>query len=142
VLGTAAVTKALLPALEAARGTIVTISSTAGQLAYEKGAGYCGVKAAESAMNDALRLELNGRPVRVCDIAPGLVKSDEFSLVRFGGDAEKAEAVYEGVDEPLTQEDIAECVSWVAGLPHHVNIDKMTVRPVAQASNYKMARRG
>ncbi|WP_226346522.1 SDR family NAD(P)-dependent oxidoreductase [Agilicoccus flavus] len=142
VLGTVAVTKALLPALGNGPGTIVTISSIAGQAAYEKGAGYCGVKAAESFASDALRLELNGRPVRVCDLAPGMVRTDEFSLVRFGGDRAKADAVYAGVAEPLTAEDIAECVAWVACLPHHVNIDKMTIKPLAQAASYKVDRSG
>ncbi|MBK7721268.1 MAG: SDR family NAD(P)-dependent oxidoreductase [Austwickia sp.] len=143
VMGWARVTQGLLPALEAGDGgTIVSISSTAGLLAYERGAGYCAVKAAESMASDALRLELCGRPVRVCDIAPGMVKSEEFSLTRMGGDAERAAAVYAGVAEPLTEQDIAECVSWVAGLPRHVNIDKLTVRPVAQASSYKVHRQG
>ena len=96
--------------------------------------------AAEIAMNDALRLELNGEPVRICDIAPGMVRSDEFALVRFDGDQAKADAVYAGVEEPLTQEDIAECVAWVAGLPHHVNVDKLTVRPLAQAAAHKVHR--
>ncbi|MCA0436022.1 MAG: SDR family oxidoreductase [Actinobacteria bacterium] len=141
VLGTVAVTKALLPALIASgAGTIITITSIAGQIAYEGGGGYNAAKFAEVAINDALRLELNGKPVRVCDIAPGLVESDEFALVRFDGDAERAKKVYEGVDRPLTQDDIAECVAWVAELPHHVNIDKLTVKPVAQAAPYKMHR--
>lgn len=141
VLGTVAVTKALLPALLASgAGTIITITSIAGQVTYEGGGGYNAAKFAEVAINDALRLELNGKPIRVCDIAPGLVESDEFSLVRFGGDAEKAAKAYEGVDRPLTQEDIAECVAWVAELPHHVNIDRLTVKPVAQAAPYKLHR--
>ena len=140
VLGAAAVTQALLPSLRAARGTIINITSVAGQVTYEGGAGYCGAKAAEIAMNDALRLELNGEPVRICDIAPGMVRSDEFALVRFDGDQAKADAVYAGVEEPLTQEDIAECVAWVAGLPHHVNVDKLTVRPLAQAAAHKVHR--
>ncbi len=142
VIGMAAVTKALIPALRAGRGTIITITSIAGQLSYEKGAGYCAAKFAEVAVSDALRLELNGEPIRVCDIAPGMVQSDEFSLVRFGGDQARADAVYAGVPEPLTQEDVAECVSWVAGLPYHVNIDKLTVKPLAQAAIYKLHREG
>ncbi|WP_191564592.1 SDR family oxidoreductase [Janibacter melonis] len=140
VIGTVAVTKALLPALRAGRGTVVMITSVAALVAYEGGAGYCGAKAAEAFVADTLRLELNGEPVRVCDIAPGMVRSDEFSLVRFDGDQARADAVYAGVEEPLTQEDIAECVSWVAGLPHHVNIDKLTVRPLAQAAAHKVHR--
>ncbi|WP_168583292.1 SDR family NAD(P)-dependent oxidoreductase [Gephyromycinifex aptenodytis] len=141
VVGTVAVTKALLPALRAGSGgTIITITSIAADAAYEKGAGYCGVKAAERYASDALRLELNGEPIRVCDIAPGMVKSEGFSLVRFDGDQAKADAVYEGVQEPLTEEDVAECVSWVAGLPQHVNIDRLTVKPVAQAASFKVHR--
>ncbi|WP_219106308.1 SDR family oxidoreductase [Austwickia sp. TVS 96-490-7B] len=141
VLGTVRVTKALLPALLASgAGTIVMITSTAGQMAYEGGAGYNAAKYGEVAVTDALRLELCGQPVRVCDIAPGMVHSDGFALTRFDGDADKAAAVYAGVDSPLTQEDIAECVSWVAGLPRHVNIDKLTVRPLAQAAQYKVHR--
>lgn len=141
VLGTVQVTKALLPAIRAnGGGTIVTITSIAGDGAYEKGAGYCGVKAAERYASDALRLELNGEPIRVCDIAPGLVESEGFSLVRFDGDEEKAKAVYAGVENPLTEEDVAECVRWVVSLPAHVNIDKLTVKPVAQAAPHKLHR--
>lgn len=141
VIGTVAVTKALLPALRAGGGgTIVTVTSIAGDAAYEKGAGYCGVKAAERYASDALRLELNGEPIRVCDVAPGLVKSEGFSLVRFDGDEEKAAAVYDGVENPLTEEDVAECIRWVVSRPAHVNIDKLTVKPVAQAAPHKMAR--
>ncbi|MEP7160471.1 MAG: SDR family NAD(P)-dependent oxidoreductase, partial [Dermatophilaceae bacterium] len=141
VLGTVAVTKALLPALIASgAGTIITVTSTAGQVAYEGGGGYNAAKFAEVAISDALRLELCGQPVRVCDIAPGLVASDEFSLVRFGGDADRAAKVYAGVEQPLTQDDIAECIAWMANLPHHVNIDKLTVRPLAQAAAHKVHR--
>lgn len=141
VIGTVAVTKALLPALRAGSGgTIITITSIAADAAYENGAGYCGVKAAERYASDALRLELNGEPIRICDIAPGMVKSEGFSRVRFDGDQAKADAVYRGVAEPLTQEDVAECVSWVAGLPHHVNIDRLTVKPLAQAASFKVHR--
>lgn len=141
VIGTVAVTKALLPALRAGNGgTVITITSIAADAAYENGAGYCGVKAAERYASDALRLELNGEPIRICDIAPGMVKSEGFARVRFDGDQTKADAVYRGVAEPLTQEDIAECVSWVAGLPRHVNIDRLTVKPVAQAASFKVHR--
>lgn len=141
VIGTVAVTKALLPALRAGKGgTVITITSIAADAAYEKGAGYCGVKAAERYVSDALRLELNGEPIRICDIAPGMVKTEGFSLVRFDGDQAKADAVYEGVAEPLSEEDVAECVSWVAGLPRHVNIDRLTVKPVAQAASFKVHR--
>lgn len=140
VLGTGRVTKALLPALEEAGGTIVTITSTAAEWGYEGGAGYCAAKSGERALVETLRLELCGHPVRVCEVSPGMVHTDEFSLVRFRGDQKKADAVYAGVDEPLVAEDIAECVRWIAGLPSHVNIDRMIVRPRAQAAQYKVAR--
>lgn len=141
VLGTVAVTKALLPALIASgAGTIITVTSTAGQVAYEGGGGYNAAKFAEVAISDVLRLELCGQPVRVCDIAPGLVASEEFSLVRFGGDADRAAQVYAGVEQPLTEDDIAECIAWMANLPQHVNIDKLTVRPLAQAAAHKVHR--
>jgi NADP-dependent 3-hydroxy acid dehydrogenase YdfG len=143
VLGTVRVTKALLPALEASgAGTIVIISSTAGLVVYEGGGGYTAAKHAETAVAETLRLELCGRPVRVVEIDPGMVKTDEFSLTRFGGDADMAAAVYRGVAEPLVAEDIAECVAWSATLPHHVNIDRMVVRPLAQAAQHKVHRVG
>ncbi|GII21359.1 SDR family oxidoreductase [Planosporangium mesophilum] len=141
VLGTVRVTKALLPALEASgAGTIVIMSSTAGLIVYEGGGGYTAAKHGTTAVAETLRLELCGRPVRVIEIDPGMVKTDEFSLTRFGGDAEKAEAVYRGVPNPLVAEDIAECVAWSASLPHHVNIDRMVVRPLAQAAQHKVHR--
>jgi NADP-dependent 3-hydroxy acid dehydrogenase YdfG len=143
VLGTVRVTKALLPALDASgAGTIVIIGSTAGLIVYEGGGGYTAAKHAERAVAETLRLELSGRPVRVVEIDPGMVKTEEFSLTRFGGDAEKAAAVYRGVAEPLLAEDIAECVRWSAALPHHVNIDRMVVRPLAQAAQHKVHRVG
>jgi NADP-dependent 3-hydroxy acid dehydrogenase YdfG len=142
VIGMAAVTQALIPALRAGRGTIVTITSIAGHQAYEGGAGYCAAKAAERFVSRALRLELNGEPIRVCDIAPGMVATEEFSLTRFAGDPARAEQVYAGVAQPLTAEDVAECVAWVAGLPHHVNVDALTVQPLAQAAVYKVSREG
>ena len=114
VLGTLRVTKALLPALEASgAGTIVMMSSTAGLIVYEGGGGYAAAKHAQTAMAETLRLELCGRPVRVIEIDPGMVRTDEFGLVRFGGDAERAAAVYAGVAEPLVADDIADCVAWV-----------------------------
>ncbi|WCC80262.1 SDR family oxidoreductase [Cutibacterium equinum] len=140
VLGMGRVTKALLPALEAAEGTIVTITSTAAEWGYEGGAGYCAAKSGERAIVEALRLELCGHPVRVCEVSPGMVHTEEFSLVRFHGDQAKADKVYHGVDSPLVAEDVAECVRWISGLPAHVNIDRMIVRPRAQAAQYKVAR--
>jgi NADP-dependent 3-hydroxy acid dehydrogenase YdfG len=141
VLSTVRVTKALLPALEASgAGTIVIMSSTAGLIVYEGGGGYTAAKHGTTAVAETLRLELCGRPVRVIEIDPGMVKTDEFALTRFGGDAEKADAVYRGVARPLVAEDIAECVAWSATLPHHVNIDRLVVRPLAQAAQHKVHR--
>lgn len=140
VIGVAASIQALLPALIQAHGAIITIGSVAGLVAYEGGAGYCGVKAAVRSLMMALRLELVEQRVRVCEIDPGLVKSDEFALVRFHGDADKAEAVYAGVEAPLTQDDIAHTVAWIAGLPEHVNIDQLVVRPRVQAAAHKLHR--
>jgi NADP-dependent 3-hydroxy acid dehydrogenase YdfG len=141
VLGSLRVTRALLPSLEASgAGTIVMMSSTAGLIVYEGGGGYAAAKHAQTAMAETLRLELCGRPVRVIEIDPGMVKTEEFALVRFDGDAERADAVYAGVAEPLLAEDIADCVAWCATRPHHVNIDRLVVRPLAQAAQHKVHR--
>ncbi|HKS99866.1 MAG TPA: SDR family oxidoreductase [Rugosimonospora sp.] len=141
VLGTLRVTKALLPALEASgAGTVIMLSSTAGLIVYEGGAGYAAAKHAQTALAETLRLELCGRPVRVIEIDPGMVRTDEFALNRFGGDAAKAEAVYAGVAEPLVADDIADCIAWCATRPHHVNIDRLVVRPLAQAAQHKVHR--
>ena len=140
VLGAGRVTKALLPALRAAEGTVVFVTSTAAEAAYEGGSGYNAAKAGERMLASALRLELNGEPVRVCEVAPGLVHTDEFSLVRFHGDRAKADAVYAGVPDPLVAEDVAEVITWVATRPPHVNIDRLVVRPRAQAANHKLFR--
>lgn len=141
VLGTVRVTKALLPALEASgAGTIVIMGSTAGLGVYEGGGGYTAAKHAETALAETLRLELNGKPIRVVEIDPGMVRTDEFALIRFDGDAERAAAVYRGVAEPLVAEDIAECVRWATALPQHVNIDRLVVRPLAQAAQHKVHR--
>ena len=141
VLGTVRVTKALLPLLSASgRATIVVISSTAGLIVYEGGGGYTAAKHAQTAVAETLRLELNGRPIRVVEIDPGMVKTDEFALKRFEGDLEKAAAVYKGVEHPLVAEDIADCVAWTATRPHHVNIDRIVVRPLAQAAQHKVHR--
>jgi NADP-dependent 3-hydroxy acid dehydrogenase YdfG len=141
VLGTVRVTQALLPALAASgRGTVVVVSSTAGLGVYEGGGGYTAAKHAQTAVAGTLRLELCGRPVRVVEIDPGMVKTEEFSLVRFRGDAGRAEAVYAGVAEPLVAEDIADCIAWCATRPHHVNVDRLVVRPLAQAAQHKVHR--
>ncbi|QIK71720.1 SDR family oxidoreductase [Propioniciclava coleopterorum] len=142
VLGAARVTKALLPALEAAEGTVVFVTSTAAEAAYEGGAGYNAAKAGERMVVGALRLELSGHPVRVCEVAPGMVHTEEFSLTRFGGDQARADAVYAGVPDPLSADDIAEVIAWVASRPAHVNIDRLIVRPRAQAANHKVHRVG
>jgi NADP-dependent 3-hydroxy acid dehydrogenase YdfG len=141
VLGTLRVTQALLPALEASgAGTVVVVSSTAGLIVYEGGGGYAAAKHAQTALAETLRLELCGRPVRVIEIDPGMVRTDEFALVRFDGDAEKADAVYAGVAEPLVADDIADCIAWCATRPHHVNVDRLVVRPLAQAAQHKVHR--
>jgi NADP-dependent 3-hydroxy acid dehydrogenase YdfG len=140
VLGTLRVTKALLPALEVSgRGTIITIGSTAAFTVYEGGGGYTAAKHAQTALVGTLRLEIVGKPVRVVEIDPGMVRTDEFSLKRFGS-REKADAVYAGVDEPLVAEDIADCVAYCATRPHHVNIDRLVIRPLAQAAQHKVHR--
>jgi len=141
VLGTVRMTKAFLPALEASgAGTVVVLSSTAGLIVYEGGGGYAAAKHAQTAVAETLRLELCGKPVRVVEIDPGMVRTEEFSLRRFGGDAARAEAVYRGVAEPLTADDIADCIAWCVTRPHHVNIDRLVVRPLAQAAQHKVHR--
>ncbi|MDT4994687.1 MAG: hypothetical protein QOH97_4579, partial [Actinoplanes sp.] len=140
VLGTLRTTQAILPALEASgAGTVVTIGSTAAFTVYEGGAGYTAAKHAQNALVGTLRLELAGKPVRVVEIDPGMVRTEEFSRNRLG-DQDKADAIYQGVREPLVAEDIADCVAWVATRPQHVNIDRLVVRPIAQAAQHKVAR--
>ena len=141
VLGVLRVTQALLPALERGDGGhIVVTGSIAGHLTYEGGGGYTAAKHAASALVETLRLELNGRPIRVTEVAPGMVRTEEFSLVRMRGDQAKADAVYAGVDQPLTAEDIADCIAFVATRPAHVNVDLLVVNPLAQAAPHKVAR--
>ncbi|RKN39132.1 SDR family oxidoreductase [Micromonospora endolithica] len=141
VLGTLRVTQALLPELEkSGAGTIVVVSSTAGFTVYEGGGGYTAAKHAQTAVAGTLRLELCGRPVRVVEIDPGMVRTDEFALVRFDGDAERADSVYAGVAEPLVADDVADCIAWCATRPHHVNVDRLVVRPLAQAAQHKVHR--
>lgn len=143
VIGTLHVTQALLPALIASgAGTIVVLSSTAGFVAYEGGGGYVAAKHAEHSIAGTLRLELYDQPVRVIEIAPGMVRTDEFALNRYRGDAAKAAAVYAGVPEPLTDADIADAITWTVTRPQHVNIDLMVMRPRAQAAQHKVYRQG
>jgi NADP-dependent 3-hydroxy acid dehydrogenase YdfG len=128
VLGTARVTRALLPRLVASGdGQVIVIGSIAAREPYKGGAGYNAAKHAEAAITRVLRIELLGQPVRVCEIDPGMVET-EFSLVRYSGDQAKADAVYKGMT-PLTAEDIAETVAWVAARPPHVNIDQILMMP-------------
>lgn len=141
VLGSVRVTKALLPAmLRYGRGHVVNITSIAGHLVYEGGAGYAAAKHAQHAVTETLRLELNGQPVRITEIAPGMVKTEEFSLIRFDGDAERAEATYRGVAAPLVAEDIADCVAFAVTRPAHVDVDLMVIKPIAQAAPHKVHR--
>ncbi len=133
VLGTMRMTRALLPKLEASKqGHIVVIGSIAGFEVYPGGGGYTAAKHAERALAETLRLELLGKPIRVTEIAPGLVET-EFSLVRFGGDAERATTPYQGMT-PLTADDVADAIVWAVTRPPHVNIDQMTIRPLDQAT--------
>lgn len=140
VVGTGRVTRALLPALVAGEGSVVFVTSTAAETTYEGAAGYCGAKSAERAVAEALRLEIVDQPVRVLEVAPGMVQTEEFSLVRFSGDQDKADQVYEGVQAPLVADDIADCIAFMVTRPPHVNIDRLVVRPRAQAANHKVFR--
>ncbi|MDT4900939.1 MAG: hypothetical protein QOJ78_1869 [Pseudonocardiales bacterium] len=141
VIGVLRVTQALLPALErGAGGHIVVTGSIAGHLVYEGGAGYTAAKHGATAVVETLRLELNGRPVRITEVAPGMVHTEEFSLVRLRGDQTAADRVYEGVKNPLTADDIADCIAFAVTRPAHVNIDLLVVKPLAQAAPYKVAR--
>ncbi len=140
VLGTMRMTRALLPALVASGdGHVVAVTSIAAFEVYRGGAGYTAAKHAQRAMLRTLRLELLGQPVRVTEIVPGMVET-EFSLVRFGGDEEAAARVYEGM-EPLSGEDVAECVRWAVTQPAHVNVDEIVVRPRDQATATEVHRR-
>lgn len=143
VVGALRITKAIAPSMiKANKGHIVVLTSTAGHVAYENGGSYVAAKFAERSLANTLRLELNGTPIRISEIAPGMVKTDEFAVVRNAGDKDKAAKVYEGVEHPLTAEDIAESIYWTVNLPAHVNIDSMVIRPVAQAANHKVHRTG
>lgn len=141
VLGTARLTKALLPKLVASGdGQVVVVGSIAGHQPYPGGGGYNAAKHAEAAVTRVLRMELLGQPVRVCEIDPGMVET-EFSVVRFEGDRERADAVYAGMT-PLTADDVAESIAWVATRPSHVNIDQITITPRDQAGAQMVHRRG
>jgi NADP-dependent 3-hydroxy acid dehydrogenase YdfG len=141
VLGTVRTIQSLLPLLvRSGRGLVVVMGSTAGHVAYEGGGSYAAAKHAEAALAATLRLELCGQPVRVTEIAPGMVRTEEFAVNRFHGDADRAASVYAGVEQPLTAADVADTVAWVATRPSHVNLDQITIRPVAQAAQHKVHR--
>jgi NADP-dependent 3-hydroxy acid dehydrogenase YdfG len=141
VLGTMKLTRAFLPMLRAnGEGTVLNLTSTAGLDAYEGGGGYNAAKFAQHAMTGALRLEEAEHNVRVIEVAPGLVHTEEFALNRLG-DRQAADKVYQGVEKPLTAEDVADVVRYAVTAPHHVNLDQIVIRPVAQAANYKLIRK-
>lgn len=141
VMGTLRVVRAFLPTLRAnGEGTVLNLTSIAAQRAYEGGAGYNATKYAERAMTEALRLEEAEHNVRVVEVAPGLVHTPEFSLMRLGGDQAAADKIYAGVEKPLSGQDVAEVCAFAVELPHHVDLDTITVKPVAQAAPHKMIR--
>jgi NADP-dependent 3-hydroxy acid dehydrogenase YdfG len=134
VKGLLYVTRAVVPGMVVrGRGHVVNLGSTAGELTYPNGAVYCATKAAERAINDGLRQDVLGTPVRVTTVDPGMVETD-FSLVRFHGDADRAAKVYKGV-KPLRPEDVAEVIVWAANRPDHVNIARVLLTPVQQANS-------
>ncbi|MFC7373969.1 MULTISPECIES: SDR family oxidoreductase [unclassified Brachybacterium] len=140
VLGALRVTRALLPAVRASgRGDVLFVTSVAAHEAYPGGSGYNAAKAGEHMLARTLRLELNGEKVRVIEVAPGMVRTEEFSLVRLG-DRDAADKVYEGVENPLTAQDCADVIAYALSAPHHVNLDLVTVRPLAQAAAHRVAR--
>lgn len=140
VLGTVRTVQALLPALRRSRGQVVLTGSTAGRWVYEGGGGYVAAKHAIAALRDTLRLEEVSHGLRVSEVAPGMVATEEFSVVRFAGDAERAAAVYAGI-EALTADDVADAIVWVASRPAHVNIDLVQLTPQQQAGVAKVVRR-
>lgn len=140
VLGTLRVTKALLPKVVASgSGHVITVTSVAAHEAYDNGGGYTSAKHAESALHRTLRGEHLGEPVRFTEVAPGLVET-EFSEVRFGGDTERAAAVYTGLT-PLTAEDVADVIGFAVTRPEHVNLDFIEVKPRDQHSSTRAHRR-
>lgn len=141
VVGTMKITRAFLPMLrENGEGTVLNLTSTAGLAAYEGGAGYNAAKFAQHAVTNALRLEEVGNNIRVIEVAPGLVHTEEFALNRLG-DKDAAAKVYAGVEKPLTADDVADVVRYAVSLPHHINLDEIVIRPVAQAANHKLVRK-
>lgn len=141
VLGTMNMIRAFLPMLRAhGEGTILNLTSTAALSGYEGGGGYNAAKFAQQGLTQALRLEEVENNIRVIEVVPGLVHTEEFALNRLGGDQDAADKVYAGVGKPLTGEDVADVVTYSVALPHHINLDQIVVRPVAQAANHKLIR--
>jgi NADP-dependent 3-hydroxy acid dehydrogenase YdfG len=145
VLASQRLVAGLLPLLRRAAAVdghadTVFVTSTAAQTAYAGGAGYNAAKAAEGMLVKVLRQELNGEPIRVVEVAPGMVHTEEFTLNRLGGDAVAAEAVYSGVDAPLVADDVADVIAYALESPGHVNLDLITMRPVAQSAQHLLAR--
>ena len=141
VMGTMRLTRALLPSLRKVHGTILNVTSTAALSSYEGGSGYNAAKAAQSAMTSALRLEEVENGIRVMEVLPGLVHTEEFSLRRLGSQ-QAADKVYAGVEHPLTADDVAEVIRYAVSAPAHVNLDQIVIRPQAQAANHKLIRTG
>ncbi|WP_345395319.1 SDR family NAD(P)-dependent oxidoreductase [Nonomuraea salmonea] len=143
VLGSLRMSQALIPKLVASGdGVLVMLTSTAGHVAYEGGGGYVAAKHAQRSMAETLRLELVGQPVRIVEIAPGMVKTEGFAVTRFRGDESAAARVYQGVPDPLTSDDVADAIAWCVTRPAHVNIDRLVIRPRAQAAQHKVHRVG
>nr|WP_127891572.1 SDR family NAD(P)-dependent oxidoreductase [Streptomyces sp. S10(2018)] len=141
VVGALHMTQAMLPALRnSGDGVVVVISSTASFTCYEGGGGYSAAKHGAHVLAETLRLEVCGEALRVIEIAPGMVHTEEFSLNRYRGDLNKADAVYAGVPDPLVADDVADVVTWAVTRPPHVNIDLLVVRPRAQAAQHKVHR--
>ena len=139
VKGLLYVTRAVVPGMvERGRGHVINLGSIAGHTAYPNGGVYCGTKAAERLITDGLRMDLNGTPVRVTSVDPGMVKTD-FSKVRFRGNEERAAKTYENV-EPLTPDDIGDVIVWVATRPAHMQIQTVILTPVAQANSFVLTR--
>ncbi|MFP5252035.1 MAG: SDR family NAD(P)-dependent oxidoreductase [Actinomycetes bacterium] len=137
VIGTKRVIDAVLPLLRASTADggyaeIMVVTSIAATVAYQNGSGYNAAKSAEKQLVDVLRLELHGEPIRVMEVAPGMVWTEEFSLVRFGGDRAKADAVYKDVQDPLSADDVAKVMTDILALPGHVSVDETIIKPVAQ----------
>jgi len=141
VLGSLRVIQKFLPMLRAhGEATVLNLTSTAGLIAYEGGAGYNAAKFGQHALTSALRLEEAEHNIRVIEVLPGLVKTDEFALKRMRGDESKAADVYAGVSKPLTAEDVADVCAYAVNLPHHINLDQIVMRPVKQAAQHKLIR--